>query len=379
MGFSNEFPIPQSIEVNESTDNYAKFTAAPFQSGFGHTIGNSLRRVLLSSLKGAAISAVRIDGVTHEFATIPKVIEDVAEIILNLKKVLFITHTGAPKTLELKKTTAGPVRASDIAVSETVEILNPDQIICTLDKNISFRAELDISEGRGYRPSDKNKSDSQPVGTIPIDSNFSPVRRVRYQVGAARVGEETEMDSLVLEVWTDGRITPQSALEKAAKILREHLRPFFGKSETQDASALVSDDEKVQFTTLAQSVETLNLSVRSQNCLNNAGIRLLGELCMKTEAKMLKYKNFGKKSLDEIILKLKDKELSLGMTFSESMTKALQLESSKSNPNKVADSTSGEDSDSESAQASGSTADSAQAQTTTTIPTPTNDNDQESK
>lgn len=334
MGFTNDFPIPQSIEINDSTKNstYAKFTAAPFQSGFGHTIGNSIRRVLLSSLKGAAISAIRIDGVSHEFATIPKVVEDAAEIILNLKKVLFITHSGAPKTLEIKKKTAGPVTAADIITDGTIEIINPDQLICTLDKDTNFRAELDITEGRGFRPSDKNKFDSQPVGTIPIDSNFSPVRRVRYQVGAARVGEETEMDSLILEIWTDSRITPQAALEKAAKILRDHLRPFFGQSEVQDASSLISDEEKVLFKVLTHNVESLNLSVRSQNCLNNANIKLIGELCMKTEARMLKYKNFGKKSLDEIVAKLSTMNLSLGMTFSESMAAAIQMESQKLTP-----------------------------------------------
>jgi len=334
MGFSNDFPIPQSIEIDESTatNTYAKFTAAPFQSGFGHTIGNSLRRVLLSSLKGVAISAIRIDGVTHEFATIPKVVEDVAEIVLNLKKVLFITHSGAPKTLEIKKKTAGPVTAADIITDGTVEIINPEQLICTLDKDTNFRAELDLAEGRGFRPSDKNKLDTQSVATIPIDSDFSPVRRVRYQVGAARVGEETEMDSLILEIWTDGRITPQSALEKAAKILRDHLRLFFGQSEVRDASSLVSDEEKALFKTLTQNVETLNLSVRSQNCLNNANIKLIGELCMKTEARMLKYKNFGKKSLDEIISKLNAMKLSLGMTFSDSMTAAIQMESQALNP-----------------------------------------------
>ena len=334
MGFSNDFPIPQSIEMDESTatSTYAKFTAAPFQSGFGHTIGNSIRRILLSSLKGVAISAIRIDGITHEFSTIPKVVEDVAEIVLNLKKVLFMAHSGASKTLEIKKKTAGPVTAVDIITDGTVEIINPEQFICTLDKDTNFRVELDLAEGRGFRPSDKNKLATQPVGTIPIDSNFSPVRRVRYQIGAARVGEETEMDSLILEVWTDGRITPQSALEKSAKILRDHLRPFFGQSEALDASSLVNDEEKALFKVLTQNVESLNLSVRSQNCLNNANIKLIGELCLKTEARMLKYKNFGKKSLDEIVSKLSAMNLSLGMTFSESMTAAIQMESQALNP-----------------------------------------------
>ncbi|HBM15509.1 MAG TPA: DNA-directed RNA polymerase subunit alpha [Lentisphaeria bacterium] len=331
MGLVHDFPIPQSIEKDEvtATPTYAKFTAAPFQSGFGHTIGNSLRRVLLSSLKGAAISAIRIDGVTHEFATISKVVEDVSEIVLNLKKVLLVPHTDLPKTLEIRKKTAGPITAADIVTDGTVDIVNPELVICNLDKDTNFRVEIDITEGRGFRASEKNKNENQPIGTIAIDSNFSPVRRVRYQVGAARVGEETEMDSLIIEIWTDGRITPDDALEKAAKILRDHLRPFFGQSENLEPSALLSDEEKPLFKQVSQNVEILNLSVRSQNCLNNANIKLIGELCSKTEGRMLKYKNFGKKSLDEIVSKLAPMGLSLGMTFSENLTEAIRMEASK--------------------------------------------------
>ncbi len=333
MSLANEFPLPQNIEVDESTatSTYTKFIAAPYQKGFGHTLGNALRRVLLSSLKGAAISAVRIDGVSHEFATIPKVVEDVTEIVLNLKKVLLVLHGDAAKTLVIKKDKAGAVTAADIVTDGVVEVLNPKQHICTLDKDTRFRAEIDIVEGRGYRPAEKNKNDNQPVGTIPVDSFFSPVSRVRYDVGQARVGEETEMDSLILEVWTDGRVTPEEALEKAAKILKEHLRPFLGQSEVQDASALINEEDKAMFKLLTQNVETLNLSVRSQNCLDNAGISLLGELVTKPESKMLKYKNFGKKSLDEIVLKLEGLGLSLGMTFSENMNEALRMEIEKLN------------------------------------------------
>ncbi len=331
MGLSYDFPIPQSIEIDEATvsSTYAKFTAAPFQSGFGHTIGNSLRRVLLSSLKGAAISSVKIDGVSHEFATLPKVVEDVTEIVLNLKKILVVANTDLPKILEIKKDTVGPVTGADIITDGTIEILNKDQIICTLDKKTDFRAEVEIVEGRGYRVSDRNKKDEIVIGTIPIDCLFSPVRRVRYQVGAARLGEETEMDSLILEVWTDGRITPEDALEKGAKILKEHLRPFMGQSEVQQLDELISDDEKPLYKMLIQDVDAMNLSVRSQNCLNNANIKLIGELCSKPESKMLKYKNFGKKSLDEIIAKLESLGMSLGMTFSESVNDALLFEIEK--------------------------------------------------
>ena len=331
MGLSYDFPIPQKIEIDELTvsSTYAKFTAAPFQSGFGHTIGNSLRRVLLSSLKGAAISSVKIDGVSHEFATVPKVVEDVTEIVLNLKKILVVANTDLPKVLEIRKDTVGPVTGADIVTDGTIEVLNKDQIICTLDKKTNFRAEIEIVEGRGYRSSDKNKKDDSVIGTIPIDCLFSPVRRVRYQIGAARLGEETEMDSLILEIWTDGRITPEDALEKGAKILKEHLRPFLGQNEMQQLDELISDDEKPLYKLIVQDVEAMNLSVRSQNCLNNANINLIGELCIKPESKMLKYKNFGKKSLDEIIAKLESLGLSLGMTFSETVNDALQSEIDK--------------------------------------------------
>ena len=331
MGFLNDFPIPQQIDIadGDATKTYAKFTAAPFQSGFGHTIGNSLRRVLLSSLKGAAISSVKIDGVSHEFATLPKVVEDVTEIVLNLKKILIISNTDLPKTLEIKKDKAGIITGADIITDDTIEILNKDQIICTLDKNTKFRAEIEIAEGRGYKIAEKNKKADQIIGNIPIDCLFSPVKRVRYDVGATRLGEETEMDSLTLEIWTDGRVSPEDALEDSAKILKEHLRPFLGQNEVQKLDELIGDDEKSLYKQLIQDVDTLNLSVRSQNCLNNANIKLIGELCIKPESKMLKYKNFGKKSLDEIIKKLISMELSLGMTFSEAVNDALQAEIEK--------------------------------------------------
>lgn len=336
MGVLKDFPIPQNIEVDQetATNEYAKFTAAPFQTGYGHTIGNALRRVLLSSLKGAAISAVRIDGVEHEFATMPSVVEDVTEIVLNLKKVLVVSHSDTPQTLEIKKNKAGTVTAADIITDSNVEIVNKDQVICTLDKDTEFRAEIDIEQGRGYRVAEKNKKEEQPIGTIPIDSLFSPVKRVRYEVGAARLGEETEMDSLSIEIWADGRVAPGDCLERGAKILKEHLRPFLGQSEKQDVTAMMTDEEKSLYKTLVQDVDTLDLSVRSQNCLNNADIRLIGELCTKTESKMLKYKNFGKKSLDEIENKLDQLGLKLGMAFSETVNDALMAEIERIKGNK---------------------------------------------
>lgn len=333
MAFIAGFPMPKVIELNEktATDTYAEFTAAPLQSGFGHTIGNSLRRVLLSSLEGVAISAVRIDGVAHEFAIMPNVVEDVIEIVLNLKKVRLLCHSDATaKQLEIKKNGVGAVTAADIVTDGTIEILNPDQIICTLDKKMNFRAEIEIIKGRGYTPSEKNKKADHPLGTIPVDSLFSPVTRVRYDVGAARVGEETEMDSLVMEIWTDGRMNPPDALERASKILQDHLRPFLGKqSDEDDMLAAISEEEQKLYRILIQPVENVELSVRAQNCLNNADIRTLGELCQKSETKMLKYRNFGKKSLDEIIEKMENMKLGLGMQMSEELVIALNAEAEK--------------------------------------------------
>lgn len=334
MAAASVFPMPQTLVMDESTatNKYAKFTAQPFQSGFGHTIGNSLRRVLLSSLEGAAISAVRIDGVSHEFATIPCVVEDVTEIVLNLKRVKLNLHGEAPKLLEIKKNKAGEVTAADIVCDGTVEVLNPEQVICTLDKDVPFRAEIEVSKGRGWVPAEKNKRPDYPQGTIVIDSLFSPVTHVRYQVGAARVGEETEMDSLVMEIYTDGRISAKDAIEKAAKILKDHLRPFMGSQASDDDTlSTISDEDQKLFKILSQNVEVLDLSVRAMNCLNNANIKTLGELCIRTENRMLKFRNFGKKSLDEIKEKLHGMNLSLGMTFSEELVNAIQAEADRVN------------------------------------------------
>ncbi len=330
------FPMPKKLEVEESTatDKYAKFIAQPFQAGFGHTIGNSLRRVLLSSLEGAAISAVRIDGVTHEFTTIPNVIEDITEIVLNLKRVKLKLNSSAetPRIVEIKQSKAGPVTAADIAYDGVVEVLNPEQVICTLDKDMPFRAEIEISRGRSWVPAEKNKRPDQPAGTICIDSLFSPVTLVRYQVGAARVGEETEMDSLTIEVFTDGRITAKDAIQKAAQILKDHLRPFLGEPPVgvngTEPGTLSAQNLKL-FKILSQPVDVLDLSVRAMNCLNNANIRLLGELCTKTESRMLKFRNFGKKSCDEIKEKLQKFDLTLGMGIDDELINAVQAEAER--------------------------------------------------
>ena len=328
MTVASEFPMPHSILVDEetATTRYAKFTAAPYQIGFGHTLGNSLRRVLLSSLEGSAICAVRIDGASHEFVSLPNVVEDVTEIVLNLKNVRIALYGETSKTFEIKKNKAGKVTAAVISTDGSAEILNPSQVICTLDKDVPFRAEIDVITGKGYIPAEK-QIDSRATGSIPVDCLFSPVVRVNYKVGAARVGEETEMDSLEMEVWTDGRISPNDALEEAASILSNHLQPFHGTVPCEkDAVSLLTEDEMKMYKILSMTVEHLDLSVRAVNCLKNANIKIIGELAMKTESKMLKYRNFGKKSLDEINEKMCEFDLALGMSFSDNMIAALEKE-----------------------------------------------------
>ena len=334
MASTNDFPMPKApvMEKETATDKYGNFVASPFQSGFGHTIGNALRRVLLSSLEGSAISAVRIDGTTHEFSSLPNVVEDVTEIILNLKKIKLKLLDEQHKVLEIKKNEAGPVTAGDIINDGTVDIVNPDQVICTLDKDAPFRAEIEISKGRGWCPAEKNKRADQPLGTILVDCLYSPVTYVRYQVGAARVGEETEKDSLTLEIYTDGRITPQDALKKATMILADHLNPFLG-NEKPASPGLSPADQKL-LKVLTQDVDVLELSVRAMNCLNTANIKLLGELCLKSEARMLKFRNFGKKSLDEIKEKLVPLNLQLAMPLSENLANAIQAEAERAKASK---------------------------------------------
>ena len=329
MSSSIGFPMPKSIVVDEATETptYAKFTAQPLQRGFGHTLGNSLRRVLLSSLDGAAICSVRIDNAKHEFDSLDNVVEDITEIVLNLKCVKLNIHAEGPKTLEIVKDKAGAVTAADIVCDSTVEVLNPEQLICTLDKDKKFHAVIEVISGRGYTPAEETTV-NRTIGTIPVDCLFSPVTRVNYQVGAARVGEETEMDSLELEIWTDGRVSPRNALEEAARILRDHLQPFMG-SQVQEKNVILTEEEEKQFKLLSQDVEVLDLSVRAMNCLNSANIRLVFELCNKTESRMLKYRNFGRKSLDEIKEKIEKHGLELGMPISDRLLSALEAEAAK--------------------------------------------------
>ena len=320
------FPMPKSIVVDEKTmtDTYAKFVAQPFQRGYGHTLGNSLRRVLLSSLEGAAICSVRIDGIKHEFGSLENVVEDVTEIVLNLKKVRLNLHAEGPKLLEIRKDKAGPVTAANIICDSTVEVLNPDQLICTLDKAFPFRAEIEVITGKGYLPAEKNTT-ARTIGTIPVDCLFSPVTWVNYQVGAARVGEETEMDSLTIEIYTDGRISPRNALEEAARILRDHLQPFLG-TQVVPQDVKLNEEEARLFKLLSHDIDSLDLSVRAMNCLNSANVKLLYELCTKTEAKMLKFRNFGHKTLEEIKEKIEKLGLELGMVLSDRLLAALDAE-----------------------------------------------------
>jgi DNA-directed RNA polymerase subunit alpha len=313
--------MPKSLVKDESTatDTYTRFIAEPFEAGYGHTVGNSLRRVLLSSLEGAAITSVKIEGALHEFSTLPGVVEDVVDIILNLKKIKFKAHDHDVRTLKISVNKEGVVTAGDITKSSQCEVLNPEQIICTLDKKQKFEAEFDVRVGRGFATGDENKRADQPIGVIAIDSIFSPVTRVKYAVQNTRVGQRTDYDKINLEVWTDGRITPDDALLQASAILRHHLDVFVGFEENvvefDETPQEVSQENNRMKKLLNMSVNEIELSVRAANCLNNANITSVGQLAMKSEAEMLKYRNFGKKSLNEIKEKLQQLGLGLGQKF----------------------------------------------------------------
>ena len=324
-----KFELPNKLtKVEEgSTPTYAKFIAEPFEAGYGHTIGNSLRRVLLSSIEGSAISSIKIEGVQHEFQSIDGVVEDVTDIVLNLKKVLIVSTKRDALTLSIKvKNRAGAVTAADIQADSNITIVNPDQVIATLEKNTSFEAEIEIKTGRGYYPGEQNKKEEQAIGVIPIDSLFSPVRLVKYAVENTRVGQITDYDKLILEIWTDGRITPDDSLKQSASILKHHLDVFDRVSEEayefENQQSEVSEEQNKLRKLLNMSVNEIELSVRAANCLNNANITTVGELAMKTEQEMLKYRNFGKKSLNEIKDKLEALGLSLGMKFDERLLDA---------------------------------------------------------
>lgn len=310
---------PKMLEVDKDTlsDTYGKFIARPLERGFGLTLGNALRRVLLSSIRGTAITNIRIDGVLHEFSTIPQIKEDVVDIMLNLKQVRFQLFTDEPRTLKIKKNAEGVVTAADISLDESVEILNPEQHICTIGKDGKFNAEITIQRGRGYRPAEENKYEDMPVDTIPMDSFFSPIKRVNYTVTDSRVGQKTDYDRLILEIWTDGTIVPEDAIAYASKILKEHLNIFINfAEESEPVTETVKIGSKMNSDLvdyLNKTVDELELSVRSANCLHNADIKYIGELVVRSESEMLKTKNFGRKSLNEIKDILSEMGLSLGM------------------------------------------------------------------
>ena len=307
---------PRGLVVDQEslTNTYGKFVAEPLERGFGITLGNSLRRVLLSSLQGAAITSAKIEGVEHEFTAVPEVAEDVTDIILNLKEVLLQIHSNEPKTLRIEAEGPREVKAGDIVADGQVEILNPGHHILTLSEGGRVRVEMSARRGRGYVPAERNKIPGQPIGTIPIDALFSPIRKVNYQVTNARVGQQTDYDKLTLEVWTDGSVAPADAVAYAAKILKEQLSIFINFDETEEpVSEPLAVPEQVLNENLFRSVDELELSVRSANCLQNANIKTIGDLVQKSEAEMLKTKNFGRKSLKEIKEILAEMGLSLGM------------------------------------------------------------------
>ena len=311
---------PKRLASQEETlnDFYGKFVAEPLERGFGATIGNALRRILLSSIQGAAITSVRIKGVLHEFSTVPGVREDVTDIILNLKEVRLKLFSESAETIRVKAKDSGVLKAGDIITSNNVAILNPDQHIATLSKDADLDMEMVVRHGKGYIPAERNKDDLQPVGTVPIDAIFSPIRKVNYTVTHARVGQVTDYDSLTLEVWTDGSVRPDDAIAYAARILQDQLTIFINFEEEPIVMGPEQVEEKPRFNeNLYRSIEELELSVRSSNCLKNANIKYIWELVQKTEAEMLKTKNFGRKSLNEIKEILTEMGLSLGMKLEQ--------------------------------------------------------------
>ncbi|BCB02014.1 DNA-directed RNA polymerase subunit alpha [Rossellomorea aquimaris] len=306
-----EKPKIETVEISDDA-TYGKFVVEPLERGYGTTLGNSLRRILLSSLPGAAVTSIQIDGVLHEFSTIEGVVEDVTSIILNIKKLALKIYSDEEKTLEIDVQGEGVVTAADITHDSDVEVLNPDLHIATLSKSGHFRVRLSASRGRGYRPADQNKREDLPIGVIPIDSIYTPVSRVNYQVENTRVGQMTNYDKLSLDVWTDGSIGPKEAISLGAKILTEHLNIFVGLTdEAQNAEIMVEKEEDQKEKVLEMTIEELDLSVRSYNCLKRAGINTVQELANKTEEDMMKVRNLGRKSLEEVKVKLED--LGLGL------------------------------------------------------------------
>ena len=319
-----ELVKPKIVEKDPvSNEMYGKFSVEPLERGFGTTLGNALRRVLLSSLQGAVIVAAKIEGVYHEFTSIPGVMEDVTEIVLNLKKVRFYMDTEDPQSLLLEVNSKGEVKASDIQENSHVRVLNPDQHIATLTEDRQLRMKLEVRMGKGYVPAELQDSPNE-IGTIVLDANFSPIRKVSYRVEQARVGQMTNYDKLIMEIWTDGSITPEDSLAYSAKILKDQLDIFINFDETKTSEEVVEKEEEELNPHLFKTIEELELPVRASNCLKKANIHYVGELVQKSEAELLRAKNFGKKSLDDILKVLHDMDLELGMkidNFQEQLEK----------------------------------------------------------
>ena len=320
------FQKPKRLEADRDTqtDHYGRFYAQPFERGFATTVGNSLRRVLLSSIEGAAVTAVRVEGVLHEFSPIPGAMEDTTDLILNLKRVPLKMHVDHPKTLTLRTSEPGEVRAKHITPDADVEVLDPEAYIATLGAGATLAVEIRVKPGRGYVSADKNFDEDLSIGWIPLDSVHSPVKKVNYFVEQARVGQATDYEKLTLEVWTNGAVSPRDAVGLAAKLMKDHLQIFINLEEEDEEEGIetppveVSDEEKgALYEKLNKSVDEMELSVRSYNCLKNANIRTIGELVQKTEGEMLKTKNFGRKSLNEIKEILANMGLSLGMKLDD--------------------------------------------------------------
>ncbi|HCK10578.1 MAG: DNA-directed RNA polymerase subunit alpha [Gemmatimonadetes bacterium] len=325
------FQMPRSVQVDEESlkDSYGKFTVQPLERGFGTTIGNALRRVLLSSIEGAAIKAVKIEGVQHEFSTLEGVVEDMTEVILNLKEVNIRLLEGEEKIIHVKKEGGGDLKASDLQTDAQIEVMNPDQHIASLDRDGVLDMEVTVAIGRGYVLSENNKTTDQPMGTIALDTAFSPVRKIHYEVDNARVGQQTDYDKLTLEVWTNGGVPPDDAVAHAAKTLKDHLELFINFDDDPEPEQEEVVDEATQRVAqlLKMQVEELELSVRSANCLKAADIMTLEDLVVRPESEMLKFRNFGRKSLNELNAILEELGLSFGMEIGQFKDIAPKIES----------------------------------------------------
>ncbi len=326
MGFGwRNLEMPKRLEHDESTytDTYGKFLAEPFERGYATTIGNSLRRILISSLEGSAVTSIKIEGAEHEYASLPGVYEDASQIVLNIKKLVLRSHFKSPKIIDIKVDKKGDVTAGDIITDETIEIMNPDLRIATLTKKTKLNIEMEVGKGRGYVTAEKNKKEGQQIGVVPIDSLFSPVKKVTYRAENTRVGQITDYDKLIIEVWTNGSITPKDAILYASHILQRHLDIFvnFGKLPEEEEVAEETAEDKELYDKFVMPVSELELSVRSSNCLKEARIKTIGDLVKKSEMEMLKYRNFGKKSLGEINKMLVDMGLSFGVKIDKDKLK----------------------------------------------------------